>query len=261
VSKRAVVLGCGPAGLFAAHALACEGWEFDILAKKARKSRLFGAQYLHRPIPGLSASPPVPLSYRLQGTAEGYERKVYGTSAISRIAVKSVTGNYQAWNIREAYDAAWERYGGRVKDIELNYRMMKNFRLFEAFDLVVSSIPAKAICRVPGEHRFLSKKIWAMGDAPFLGQVIDWLDCPPNTVLYNGVDDTDWYRLSEIFGYKTIEYPYDRKPEALPVVEVTKPLSHSCICWPDLVRVGRYGCWDKDALAHQASEDVTNLLA
>jgi len=51
--KRIFILGCGPAGLFAAQAAAEMGCSAVIISK-LRRSEMYGAQYLHSEIPGLT---------------------------------------------------------------------------------------------------------------------------------------------------------------------------------------------------------------
>jgi len=83
--KRAAVLGCGPAGIFAAQAFTEAGWRVKLFSKK-RRSEMFGAQYLHSPIPGLSDPDAFSLvEYVLQGSADDYRSKVYGPK--SRVEV------------------------------------------------------------------------------------------------------------------------------------------------------------------------------
>jgi len=54
---RIAVLGCGPAGLMSAHAamVATESEADLAIFSTKRKSPLYGAQYLHQPIPFVSA--------------------------------------------------------------------------------------------------------------------------------------------------------------------------------------------------------------
>ncbi|HEY7420289.1 MAG TPA: hypothetical protein VH593_34240, partial [Ktedonobacteraceae bacterium] len=76
---RAVVLGCGPAGLLAAHACSLNGADVRIFSLK-RPSYISGAQYLHQAIPGLSGAPDGDIMITKVGTREGYAKKVYGNA-------------------------------------------------------------------------------------------------------------------------------------------------------------------------------------
>jgi hypothetical protein len=263
--KRAAVLGCGPAGLFAAHGLIRNGWDVQIYSKK-RPSRLFGAQYLHAPIDFLSPmdEEPTQIDYRLEGTVEGYREKVYGPNAPHiMVSPQSLVGQHHAWDIRAAYEYAWKLYEGLVTDVVMLPQMLAEPLVSDvSVHLVVNSIPARSMCLRPDSHQFHSTQVWAMGDAPEFGQTVP-IEVERDTVVCNGSRDTGWYRASNVFGHKTVEWPGGRKPPLPGVAAVEKPLYKSCDCWTrpgDLPRgtrylaVGRYGAWSKNILSHHAYE-------
>lgn len=268
--KRAAVLGCGPAGLFAAHALALEGWEFDIYSKP-RQSHMYGAQYLHGPIPGLTHTDPVTVDYVLEGTVEGYRSKVYGTNYAGRVSVGELESKHQGWDIREAYNNAWSLYGDKVIPSHTSYNNLmmvddegrsSGLSIFELYPLVVSSVPVPVMCARPKAHQFHAQTIWAMGDAPDRGQILSH-QIPEDTVICNGTREVGWYRLSNVFGHKTVEYPNRTKPPIPGISEVRKPIKHQCSCYDgvdNLLRVGRYGTWTKGVLSHQAFHAVREAL-
>lgn len=255
-SKRAAVLGCGPAGLFAAHALIRSGWDVEIFSNK-RKSDMFGAQYLHKPIDGLTDNP-VLLDARLRGTAEEYRTKVYGEGSTVQVSPEVYTGASAVWDIRTAYDAAWFMYEGRIEHYPGIDAGGMGLILSRHYRLVVSSIPAPALCAKV--HQFANRKIWAIGDAPERG-----VKCPIRTidmtVEYNGEPSPRWYRLANVFDHTTAEWPYEPKPPIEGLSEVVKPLSTTCDCWSgSVIRVGRYGRWEKGVLAHSAYYDVKTAV-
>lgn len=257
---RALVFGCGPAGLIAAHAIAMATGRTPAIASKPRKSELFGAQYLHEPIIGLEATQPAGtlIDYRLMGTADDYRVKVYGELWQDRVSPEDLIGNHYAWDIRAAYDELWDRFGRDIIDVDVSIRtgvdMTSISAIISSVDLVVSSVPKPLLCFNP-QHTFASQTVWAMGDAPERGQ-----RCPvianPNTVVCNGDSEPAWYRASTVFGYSTVEWPEDKKPPIPGVAEVQKPLLNTCDCWPNIVHVGRYGRWEKGVLSHTAYTDT-----
>lgn len=253
------ILGCGPAGLFAAHAAAEAGANFNIFSK-ARKSFMRGAQYLHRPIPGLSGDP-FEVTYELWGNVDGYREKVYGDMGDILVSPETLVGVSPAWDIREAYDAAWERYSSKIVDIDFAEMGDPNGwydSLAAAYDLVVSTVPAPVLCQRNTEHKFFSQKVWvteglkSFNDPEFFtpgGELRD------NLVVCSGDPDDWWYRQSRIHGWENTEFPHGRKPrvaEPFKVHEVEKPLRHTCTCHPEIVRQGRYGKWQKGTLSHEA---------
>jgi hypothetical protein len=253
-TKRAAVLGCGPAGLFAAHALIEKGYDVRIFSKK-RRSEMFGAQYLHRPIPGLKTSEEVSIDVRLLGTWEGSTRKVYGQGAVPKMTWNEYRAERtSAWDIRVSYYDAWDRYQGLIEDT-----IIQDLGIWAAwhkrdYGKIVSSLPLNGLCDKQF-HQFRTQSIWMVGDAPERG-VFCPIPCPPFTVINNGVSDVGWYRVSNMFGYTTAEWPLDRRPPLENLVPVENPLDTTCDCFPGVIRVGRYGAWTRGVLSDAAYYDL-----
>ena len=259
---RIAILGAGPAGLFAAHGAKRYGAEVDIYSKEARKSFMRGAQYLHQPIPGLSGDPFL-IDYTLEGSVEGYRDKVYGDMSDVLVSPQSLLGIANAWDIREAYDNAWEEYGSAV--IDFDFSILNNDQalldMVDDYDAVFSSIPAKVLCQRPEAHSFLSQKIWSTDFVKTTdafrtpeGRQID------NMVLCSGDPDDWWYRQSRIQGWENTEFPHNRRPHTDRVWEVEKPISTDCDCHPRVWRVGRYGIWRKGVLSHTAYDTAQEIV-
>ena len=257
--KNILVLGCGPSGLIAAHAATLLGHAV-IIASKKRKSELYGAQYLHRPIVAMTDTDPVDVEYLMSGTAAEYREKVYGKTSRVRVSPETLETNHQAWDIRRTYDNLWERYGPDVQDINLG----KGDDLEEILnglqpDRIYSTVPAPLLCH-NDSHSFRGEEVWAIGDAPERG-----LLCPvkiaPNTILCDGTRDVSWYRASNVFGYSTAEWPGEKKPPIENISKIVKPLSTDCDCHPFIARIGRYGKWTKGVLSHEAWGDVLTDMA
>lgn len=256
---RILVLGCGPAGLMAAHAAAELGHDVRIVSRK-RKSEMFGAQYLHQPIGGIDCGYPAIIDYELRGTSEGYRDKVYGNGYTGTVSPDELEQKHTGFNIRKAYDDLWDTYGHYVIDAMLTPDSIHGFfDVQKDAELIISSIPAPLLCKDPGGHRFASQEIYAIGDAPERG-VFNPIKVAENTVVCNGEPDVGWYRTANVFGRSTTEWPLKRKPPVEGVARVTKPLSNECICYPDVRRVGRYGKWQKGILSHSAYYEVHDLL-
>jgi hypothetical protein len=236
--------------LFAAHALLQNEWTVEIWSK-LRRSEMFGAQYLHREIPGLKSEHTV-IDYRLRGDVEGYRRKVYGNGNVPFVSAETLVGKHQAWDIRAAYNDAWQRYAPLVTPTDISHDVLMRARLRD-YRLVISSIPAPALCHEPDVHQFKAQQIWAIGDAPERG-IFCPIPCEANTVICDGTDTSGYYRLSNVFGYKSVEYPEAKKPPLDGIASVYKPIDHTCTCWPEIRRVGRYGAWRKGVLSHHAFE-------
>lgn len=253
--KRAAVLGCGPAGLFTAHALVENGWDIGIFSKK-RRSEMFGAQYLHMPIPHLAGdTEPKSLQYKLVGTNADYQRKVYGSREVPFVSPQDLAGDHMVWDIRRAYYDAWDRYAWAIEDTEVGIDWMMDE--VGRWDRIFTTIPADRLCYQG--HVFTSQSVWAIGDAPERG-IFCPVEVPAFEVVCNGETSPGWYRASNVFGYKTAEWPEGSPPPLKNISEINKPIGTNCNCWTSqstgVVRVGRYGAWDKRSFSHHGYEHV-----
>lgn len=246
---KIAVLGCGPAGLMAAHGLADQGMSFTVFSKK-RKSTMYGAQFLHRPIPDMTPrDSTATIEYRLRGTAEGYRRKVYGPQWDGTVSPQDFNGNIRAWDIRTTYDNLWDKYQVYIKDVEIDPGVVR--KLMASGWTIVNSIPKPALCYQG--HDFAATEINAAGDAPDLGiDIGSMYRCLDDTVVCDGTPDVAWYRMSKIYGHTTIEWPGRVMVPVMSAARVRKPIRHWCDCWPDMIDVGRYGTWTKGVLSHDA---------
>lgn len=270
---KIAILGCGPAGMFAAHAAYEMGYKVNIFSIP-RRSEMHGCQYLHSPIPGLPEKP-AGIEYTLVGgSAEDYRRKVYGNVPAS-VAPDKVSpedaakeGWETAYDIRAAYYEAYSRYERfliRTNMPRMDAGAVRDFP-YDEYAAVFSTIPAPNICY--NSHNFYWETVWAIGDAPERGIEAPDVGVKPGHVICNAAIDVPWYRASNLFGYRTVEWPYrdhHGHPNAIPgAAQVVKPLCHTCTCYdnvPNFYRLGRYGHWHKGELSHMAYWLTKSFLA
>lgn len=260
------ILGCGPAGLFAAHAAEKSGYDFVILSKN-RKSYMRGAQYLHCPIPDLSGDP-FRVTYELWGDVEGYRQKVYGDMSDILVSPETLVGTSDAWDIREAYDKAWDLYHSRIVDVDVADYVGSSGsildQLVERYSLVISTIPGPILCHRRDAHSFLSKRVWVTEGLKRPAEMgfQDAHNAPrENLVVCSGDPDDWWYRQSRIHGWENTEFPAQHMPNwEGKVHEVVKPISTDCTCYPGIIRMGRYGQWKKGTLSHEAYYETVRQI-
>ena len=228
------VLGCGPAGLLAAHAAFQAGHTPRIVSRKVR-SKIGGAQYLHTHIPDLTHRDPEDyVEFEYRGDARGYAQKVYGV-ADAPTSWGDYQGRVPIWNMRQAYDELWKRYESYVED-----QVVTSDLSAIGSGLILSTVPRKLLC--DRNHQFISQEvsIWYAK-----------AERKDNQIIYNGNPDTPWYRYSHLFGWESIEWPNAPAPDS-DLVRVVKPLYTDCTCYPKVVKLGRYGRWEKKILSHDA---------
>lgn len=264
------IFGCGPTGLFAAWAAVLGGARVTIISKK-RRSELYGAQYLHMPIPHVEAEMRM-VEYRLLGTQENYRQRVYGDNYLGPTSVDEYIGYQEAWDIRATYNRLYDRFEKNISAVKgsldgMAMRKMLTSKGMEDFDLIFSTIPLPSICMKPGVHKFEAQRIWAIGDAPGRGQVCP-IQCDAEKILCNGLDKSTvegdvptWYRVSNVFGHTTAEWPAWHYPNLkIEAADVRKPIKTNCDCHPELRLLGRYGRWEKGILSHSAFTEVEGIL-
>lgn len=251
-----------------AHAAELSGWDFSIYSRK-RKSPLYGAQYLYKPIPSLNCSDPKLVSYELHGTPEAYVKKVYGDNWDHLPDINYYNVKHEAWDIREAYDRLWLLYSGEIEHCDIpNYNSSDVIFYpipWRFCDLVISTVP-RTIWAQPGDI-FESVPIWALGDT----ETRRVMDRPPEFhVIDNSHIYPSWHRVSNIFNYCTMEWPCDRSPygdtftDLAPVSGasvVLKPNYCKCSGAKDFIHLGRYGAWQKGIRSADAFYSAMEIFA
>jgi hypothetical protein len=281
---RVAILGCGPAGLMAAHACAVSGIPFVILSKGgsegAAKSRLGGAQFLHEPIPGLTGKlPDAVVNYYVTGDAQTYQQKAYREGAQPTFVSFDYVyhgATQVAWNLVAAYDQLWRLYGDHVTEVTLNAGSVDE--LLSDFELIVSSVPLPALCRAPSDaaagempngHTFTKQHIKIRPGCALPEGYPTGPDQPAMTIFYNGDRNQAWYRSSALWGHHYTEYGAGLYVFEEDLIPATKPLSTNCDCHtareggpPDwrFLPVGRFGLWRKGVLTHEAFNSTQALL-
>lgn len=247
--KPIAILGCGPAGLLAAHAAASARKKFVIFSRP-EPSRLGGAQFLHKEIPGLTLEDPIEITVMAEGTPEIYRDKVYGTN--ERVPFvsfpKMAHHTLEAWNLIATYERLWSAYASHIVETEVNAMWLHENE--GKFKKVLSTVPASAICKtnsgmIQEVHMFQGQRIWIYTEALNANM-------PDNTIWYDGTRDRSWYRQSRLFGVGGTEYPIQVSPPVKPLVHGRKPIWNNCNCFPKVVRLGRFGQWKKGVLTHDA---------
>lgn len=260
MANTVVVLGCGPAGLFAAQAARLSGCDVAIISEK-KQSYIYGAQYLHAPIPGfMSEAESFPVRTIRYGLPERYAQRVYDdASAVT--SWSKAEPEVQAWDLRTVYQNAWDELSDTITDAPVDAPTVKE--LSSMFDLVVSTVPAWAICGT-GRHRFPSRAIMVKKTVDF--QIMLEGDVDPDSydwVLYNGTTEGLWYRCSNIKGHKSTEAI--AHPALLSDPDEWelgfKILDTNCDCHNEVVKTGRMGKWQRGVLTHHAFHDTLAAIS
>jgi len=251
---RVTVIGCGPAGLAAAHAAVGLGARVTIIAPK-RMSPQHGPLLIQRPIPGITNDHPDGTIHQrvIGGSILDYRYKLYGDINIG-INGDILQPQYHAWDHRKTYNTLWELYSGLI--IEGKVESKELSRMHTHTDLVVSTANASEMCVNrdsfgKGPHRFLFKEVAVTEDYSYPGQ-------PDNTIIFNGGDEFGWVRSSRVFGVPVTEWKLGTQPPAARVIR--KPITTDCTCYPHVLRTGRFGAYKNETWVDTAYWDVYNAI-
>jgi len=244
-----VILGCGPAGLLAAHAAYVLGGKqanIKIISLK-RKSPMAGAQFIHKPIPGIRI-PSGLVDFKKWGNKEGYAKKVYGDPNHPCSWDNFPAGMFPGWPMRLIYEWLWERWEDKIVDMRVTIHALEEIER-DGWDMMISSIPLPTLCENP-EHTFDASTVFIHSQER---------EISGNVVVYNGKDDNAFYRCSSLFGHFAMEWGESQEPN-LPYIAIQKPQRNDCDCRASWIRVGRYGKWKRGVLVHHAYEEVYGAL-
>lgn len=242
---KAVILGCGPAGLLAAHACAMHDMDVTIYSKRV-PSFITGAMFVHEPIPPFNDPlyPDGQVIFAKEGTERGYAMKVYGNPNEPTSWRNYDEGTIPGWSMLELYEKLWDKYQVKIVNCDLSKPPLLMRIAQQPFDVKISTIPAPILCQNPREHVFRLRSIWVKSGEPMSAIY----GIPDNTVIYNGNPAIPWHRASNLFGDVSFEFA---KPTN-GAKHIRKPLSTNCDCRPQWERAGRYGKWERGVLAHTA---------
>jgi hypothetical protein len=261
---RAAVLGYGPAGLIAAKTLVDQGIDVDVIGAGG-KSVIGGAQYLHEPILNAEhvTDPEGYIEFLKVGERDGYAKKIYPQAEFT-VSWDNYEGRQPAWALGPVYDILWKHFEDKLLHDTFNGMSLTMLLETDKYDVVFSSIPAHALCM--HSHDFPRVNIALVPFSPINGI--------NNVVLYSGRPQDVWYRTSVIFGeawsefgqseIETVHYTSMAADaigaEELPVHHGFKPLGTNCNCHPEVVRIGRFGRWDRKILLHHVPHQVLGAL-
>lgn len=257
--QSVVVIGCGPAGLAAAHAAYGLGYPVRVIAPKVKTPQR-GPLLLQRAIPGITVDHPYGYIRQIVigGSILDYRTKMYGDININ-INGDILSPGYHAWRFPEAYDRLWELYSDTIENKWVtSYEM--NAIAGDPAVLVVCTAPARSLC--DRRHSFETVQVAVTPEAIFPGQ-------PDDTIIFNADPSVEWSRSSRIFGIEVTEWPVSRALDHANIEGmgfgssiriIRKPISTNCNCHPYVLRTGRFGAWRNETWVDTAYYDTRSAL-
>ena len=247
---KVIVIGCGPAGLAAAHAAVGLGASVEIVAPRIMTPQE-GPLLLQRPIPGINTDHPDGTIHQIVigGSILEYRYKLYGDINIG-INGDMLKPHYHAWKHPETYRKLWDLYYGYITDYKLTAREMRH--VHQDADLVISTASRMNMCTVG--HHFLYKEVAVTPESSYPDQ-------PNNTIIFNAAEDPLWVRSSRVFGVPVTEWPAEPS-RGMPgnARIIRKPIGTDCDCYPHILWTGRFGAWRNETWVDTAYWDTYNAI-
>lgn len=250
------IIGCGPAGLLAAHAVVRAGHHPTIYSREPNPSPNARGVFLHRAIPEVTFEDEADtISLIAVGSPRTYAEKVYGSEDHPTSWDKYANRGVRGWPLEPTYARLWGLYRHLVVQREINAEDAEGLELERR--LTINTAPAYVLCRNRpplqgrssswGFHQFPSRTVYVRPEAPS--------GLPDNTMMYNGRPEDPWYRASNLFGSGFTEYgrPQPQCGEGI------KVQATDCDCNPLIHRAGRWGTWKPGVLLHHAFETAEEL--
>jgi hypothetical protein len=253
------VIGCGPAGLAAAHAAAGLEYPVRVIAPK-QKTPQRGPLLLQRPIPGINKSHPDGYIRQIVigGGILDYRYKLYGDINIG-INGDILEPGYHAWRFPETYDLLWDKYSDLIEDRRVAPWTVSEYANDDPEVLMINTAPANEMCVRRSVHVFRDCPVIVTEPAIYSSQ-------PDDTIIFSGDPEVPWSRSSRIFGTEVTEWPMQAAPDVRErfkpnkVRVVRKPISTNCNCHPGVLRTGRFGTWRNQTWVDTAYYDTRNAL-
>ncbi len=238
----------------ACHAAVLKGEGKGVrIYSKDERSKMGGAQYLHRRLPSIHGVRTGKITYLKMGDKHGYARKVYGNPSAPTSWDHFREGEHWAWSLRDMYAQLHQRYHHYIEQREVEPLDIEE--LCDEFDVVLSSVPAEMLCLDWQNHEFRSQRVVLVPQTALRA---------PDTVLYSGRDSEAWYRTSTIFGHQWTEFSADSVADLdlSHAQHGIKPLDTNCTCHQlgNFYRIGRFGQWRKGVLTHHAYETTEKII-
>jgi hypothetical protein len=251
---RVAVVGCGPAGLAAVHAAYGMNAKVTVFSPGV-KSPQKGPLVLQRPIPAITLDHPDGYIRQIVvgGSILDYRYKLYGDINIG-INGDILEPGYHCWNHIKAYDAMWARYMATSHAVTRVDKFISRDMLsglHNDFDLVVNTAPLNKLCM--RRHRFSSKTVEITLQRSYPNQ-------PPDTTVFNAGTKYPWVRSAWLLGNECTEWLAGTAPDELDSFVISKPISHDCNCFPNVLLTGRFGAWRNQTWVDTAYYDTRSVL-
>lgn len=211
---KVAILGTTLAGYVAAHAVTnhfSNSSELEIVMYGAnQRPQEAGARFYEREIPGVPAQTAM-VTTESAGRAEDYASKLNSPMSKYFRARK----DFLAFSYWEAYKYLHTMYNHHVIQLEPSYDLVHDSSWTDC-NYVINTAPRPLFYPVEDAGMFAATRHWRIDEAP---------DSDPNPytaglkqnqeknlMIFDGTNDSSWFRISQLFGLMSVEWGFHKKP-------------------------------------------------
>lgn len=204
------ILGTGIAGFVAAHAVA----QFDpdatiVMYGPNRAPIQTGARFFEREIPGLDT---VNRMCRVESIGDFDDYKTKIGNPISKYF--KPRPDFLAFNYWEAYQELWKIYNSTVIQLEPDYELIHG-NTWDDFDYLFNTAARPNFYPKEDHQMFAATRHWRIDDSddgPRNPYVVGYAKHGLNKMIFDGSPSSSWFRITQLFGLMSVEWPFNKKP-------------------------------------------------
>lgn len=268
---KIAIIGTNLAGYIAAHAITrnfanSKDLELVIYGVDKRPDEI-GARFFEREIPGVPAQSAM-CNTESSGRPEDYASKL--NSPMSKYF--RARPNFVAHNYWEAYKFLHTLYRHHIIQMPIDYQMIQDSSWADC-DYVFNAGPRPSFYPIEDMAMFAATRHWRLDeqkgeDSPYSALKQNQ---EKNLMIFDGSEESSWFRISQLFGLMTVEWGFHKKPPIAGAYVEILPLGlSSAVALPPitpgwrgttaLAHVGAMGRWEPSTDVGEVYDQVIRVL-
>lgn len=208
---KVAILGTGMPALVAAHA-AFKITDCDelVLYGPNEKQKPYGARFYEREIPGLTGPDSLMCHVQANGEAEAYTKKL--GAPMTRYT--RPRPDFLAFDYHDAYEILWDAWSECIIPMRTDKAMI-NESYWDDCDYVISTLPRPEWYEPQDYSHFAATRHWRLDEcheevrSPY---VLPEKNIHKQIMVFDGGEDSSWFRITQLFGLMSVEWPFHKKP-------------------------------------------------
>ena len=271
---KIAILGTGMQGLIAAHAVSefsKVNWEdgHDIVMYGPNRTPIVaGARFYEREIPGLE----IPVRSRMvttesSGKADDYVTKV-GHPITKYFKARP---SFLAFDYHHTHRILHDMYSDEIIQLSIDKELFET-SLWDDCDYVINTMPRAMFYGKEDHPLFAATRHWRIDEeGDKMPYSIPDGNVDKQLMIFDGTEDTSWFRITQLFGLISVEWGFHKKPpiagtymEVLPLaVPEEMGLANVVPGWKGtraLAHVGAFARWEPSTDVAEVFSQTQSIL-